>query len=157
MKRGTKKTMRVATTFTGAAACAFAFAPTAMAGAQPGVAHGGRQPLPRGNNRNVRPDKITYDLSCPGGTSNWVHLAYYSGGDACLGFTGYSALSPIPVIKGWCGGNNKGVLYGISKNGARRSHPFGHGHTYATIKSAPFAVTSVKMNGWSGNSKCGPP
>jgi hypothetical protein len=147
------KTMRVATTFTGAAACAFAFTPAALAGTHLDVAGAGQQ----AHDNGVRPDAITTKNHCPGGTSNWLHLAYTTGGDICYGGSGTLEFTNSVKINSFCGGNNTGVIYGYSKDGGSPSIPFGHGTFYAKIPSRPYAVWGLSMDGWKGNDKCGPP
>ena len=150
-----KKTMRVATTFTGAAACAAAFAPTAATAA---TAQHGHQIRLDGTRHGVQPDAgITFKSQCPGGTSNWLHIAWAGNhGDACLGGVGSVSFSThAPGIKGWCGGNNIGII--LSRNG-QHSYSFGHGTTYLyNIKPDPFPIGAVLMDGWKGNDKCPPP
>jgi hypothetical protein len=155
------KTMRVASTFTGAAACAVAFTPAAMAGTGHPAVH---QPV---LNRAV-PHKVGRpDISlrgCTAGTSNWFHIAYNKQSDICFGFKGTFVFSPNarPAETSFCGGNNKGWISGFNtKTGQFYFTRFGHGNFYAhipnTTASHPYLLSSVHISSWAGNSKCGFP
>jgi hypothetical protein len=137
MKPGTKKTVRLATTFTGVAA----FAPTALAGALPPVGP------------HLIPNTITVKACSAPGTSHWLHLALGHSGD-CLGGTGFIAID-ISISK-FCGGNNSGTIRGNSVHGARVPHNFHHGTTYALLHSR-YRVTSVDMDGFAGTDRCPAP
>jgi DNA-binding SARP family transcriptional activator len=169
----TGKTMRVATTFTGVAACAAAFAPAATAATgQPALTHDqeGQNPaaIRAQNAAGVRGDTalragavkpaISERYGCPGGTSNWFHLAYDKVSDTCFGFTGTE--DPGYYATSFCGGNNTGWISGYYDGIASLYYytPFGHGTTYAHITGTsadfPLYVTGVHISGWSGNDGC---
>ena len=137
MKTGVKKalsgkSMRVATTFTGVAACTVAFAPTA-------------------NASSLR------NRSCSRGTSNWLHIAL-SRGDTCWGFKGYDN-TESPFSR-YCGGTNYGWFKWNSPYGTHATVHFGPGKTYAYVGGSPYyplIMSEVRINSWSGNDKCPPP
>jgi hypothetical protein len=124
MKSGIKKaasgkTMRVATLFTGAAACAAAFAPAAHAA-------------------TAKPD--TEPASCAT-TPRWVHVAN-SISEVCFGFKGTSHFPGLVYITAECGGNNSGRLFG-----PQGTWNFGPGHTYTRPKYSIFSgITITKSN-----------
>jgi hypothetical protein len=160
MRTGIRKTMKVATTFTGVAACAAAFAPAATA------ATTGHQ-LPYKNAPVTAPHGVRPGISerggCPGGTSNWFHVGYAKVQDTCFGFKGTFSGSPVYYATSFCGGNNTGWIAGYLDGGAGAHYftYFGHGTTYAhipgTSASEPLAITQVHISGWSGGDKCGFP
>jgi len=98
-----RKSFRVATVFTGAAACAAAFAPAA----------GAATPAP-GTTTRITPTGITPN-DCTPGEWNWLHM-YYTTAEkhptpACYGGTG---VYPIPGNKRFtkfCPGDNSGALF----------------------------------------------
>lgn len=149
------KTLRVATTFTGAAACAVAFAPAATAGTHPRTAQTGHRVLMMG------PDTVVVKNHCPAGTSDWLHLAYIGvgTGDICFGYSGSHYFGSDPFsIRSFCGGNNTGKIWGYNSQGREQSIPFGHGDTYAKVPGGNnFLVTRVSLFGWGGTDHCGPP
>jgi hypothetical protein len=94
-KAGSGKTVRVATTFTGAAACAFAFAPTALEGTPQQAAQPGHQ----GRQVRVNTHAIPYieTGNCRGaGQSHWFHMGSESN-VTCFGFPGTDYFSPVPI------------------------------------------------------------
>jgi hypothetical protein len=108
MKLGKKsamaRTMRVATTFTGAAACAVAFAPAATAGG-----------LPYHQMPTYRRSGSIRSASCQG-RPTWLHIDWYSVLGAgpyltCVGYKGKLAMSPTIFMSGQCGGNNSGWFF----------------------------------------------
>jgi hypothetical protein len=142
MKSSTSKTprraMRVATTFTGVAACAFAMAPTAMAAT-------GHQTEVKDN--TIRPLN-TANGNCEGANqSHWFHMGT-TATVTCYGGRG-SAHPGGYVINSFCGGNNIGYF-----TGNRKRVNFGIGDFWAHIPSAPYAVSKVVISSWSGGTKC---
>jgi hypothetical protein len=166
-KAASRKTVRLATTFTGAAACAFAFVPAATAATGHPVTAG------PGHQGGIRPD-LGIDYSCPAGTEHWVHLALNNTKDYCVGGRGAHPfpLGKSPVIHGLCGGNNSGVITGSYVSNTRAA-AFGHGNRHgfrpfgnAVISFGPgdkyrgisaFLVSSVDIFNYSGTDKCGLP
>jgi hypothetical protein len=93
-----KRSFRVATVFTGAAACAVALAPTAHAA--PAV--------PRATANGI----IAND--CTNGEWNWLHM-YYTAAErhsvpACFGGTGVFKIPGNKRFTGFCPGNNSGYI-----------------------------------------------
>jgi hypothetical protein len=153
-KAASRKTMRVATTFTGVAACAAFMTPAAMAGtARSAGPRSGNRPQANGRTDAVRPAN-TEQRSCTGGTSNWLHMAF-AGTALCYGFKGTLGIDGSAVSE-FCGGNNKGWFAGSSYGGKWVTHDFGHGTTYNhfTTQARPFFVYSVHISNYSGNDKC---
>jgi hypothetical protein len=152
MKPGIKKTMRVATTFTGAAACAVAFNPAAMAGtagpaaaAQPGIA------------ANHRISGSIREAQCGAGTSQWMEIKGPYNSVTCFGHRGILSLSPWPNMRAFCGGNNSGYIYGHDNLHSYTVYDhYGHGtyfwHLPSNVKW--FYVSEVINIGWSGPDKC---
>jgi hypothetical protein len=136
------RTMRVATTFTGVAACAFAFAPTAMAT----TAH---QPQIKDN--TIGPLN-TVNGSCGGANqSHWFHMGT-TATVTCYGNIG-TANAGGYVINSFCGGNNIGYFSGKGSKGKKKV-TFGTGDFWAHVPSAPFAVSKVHISNWTGGTKC---
>ncbi len=100
MKSGIKKTMRVATTFTGAAACAVGFNnPAAMAGTARPAAQAGQQQLHRialAENRRV--SGSIREANCAS-HSHWMHMGGPQGSVGCIGFKGLLGMSPYPNLR----------------------------------------------------------
>jgi hypothetical protein len=146
-----KKPLRMATVFTGAAACAAAFAPTAAAAATaPGTATGtatttatAGKPLPS----NID------EIDCTASDSHWVHLywpGYADHGPTCLGYAGVKEVDHSFV--GFCPGNNYGVFTALTSSGTYFSHFF----TPHTGKSLDFTfyVISLEISHWAGSDTC---
>jgi len=143
------KTMRVATVFTGAVACAAAFAPAAHAATGHQAAPDGKTltdattlTVPRpGTMHGFHPDisaapQTSVAKTCAT-TPRYVHLLF-GRRDTCLGHLGYESWDAgFPVSK-ICGGNNAGS-YG---NTSGRTAKFGPGTTFAHLPWA--GVTSLR-------------
>jgi hypothetical protein len=137
-----RRSFRVATAFTGVAAIAGGFGPTAAAA------------LPRsGSIRNVE------CLANNGGVSTWVHL-YYPNNDHPAECFGGRGNTPAKVtIASLCPGNNNGSLNGsvatfpdvIAFHAGERRHAISW---YDHIFSAYFRISDVYISGWTGHSKC---
>jgi hypothetical protein len=115
-----KRSFRVATVFTGAAA-AVALTPALNAVAMPGnVAQ-----VPKG--QEVTPN-ITVE-NCNSGTRQWLHLYYTAAehhGPSCFGHPGsYTIPNSRTAFASLCAGNNNGFLLGITRSGFFESVPFG--------------------------------
>jgi hypothetical protein len=138
-----KKTLRMATVFTGAAACAAAFGPTA--GAATTAATAGK-PLP-GN--------IT-EQDCTAADAHWFHLywpGYADHGPTCLASKGTKEVDHSFV--GWCPGETYGWLRYLSINGSLYSVGFdAFGTEITQPKGSTFYVISVHVSGHSGNYTC---
>lgn len=146
-KAGSGKTVRVATTFTGAAACAFAFAPTALAGTPQQAAQPGHQ----GRQVRVNTHAIPYieTGNCRGaGQSHWFHMGSENN-VTCFGFRGTDYFSPVPIlITSFCGGNTHGFIVGDLGH----RYDFGPGTTYRNI--GIFEVSVVHISSTTGTDKC---
>jgi len=136
-KSAVGRTMRVATLFTGAAACATAFAPTAMAGTA-------QQAHPQARFLH-NSGSIQHVWSCAS-TPHWLHLSISSHGaisTQCWGFKGTSDVKngQSYLTTGQCGGNNYGIL--ITKSG--HDIGYGAGTYYRRIMKY---VISLENEGW---------
>jgi hypothetical protein len=148
MKPAIRRTMRVATTFTGAAACAVAFNPAAMAAtarlAQPGIAE----------NHTVSGN--IHSGTCAGpNASHWLHIGGPYGSRTCIGFAGVLDLSPYPNMRSFCGGNNSGGIWGSGPKGPGiySFHP-GTYFWHLPRSSAYFYVSIIELLFWKGGDKC---
>jgi hypothetical protein len=168
MKPGIKKiasgkTKRVATVFTGAAACAAAFVPAAHAanGHQAGL--DGKTLTARslrGTVHGARPDSVGTSGSIQKATNcadtpKWVHLAKGTAED-CFGFPGVWSFSVgglpghVDVSK-ICGGNNYGWY--ASENG--KVGYYHQGTTYAHLPVS--TIRSIGIFGYKGTEECPAP
>jgi hypothetical protein len=150
-KAASRKTVRVATTFTGAAACAVTFAPTVAAGTgQPAAAQPGHQ-------HKVHRIQAITQANCRGtNQSHWMHMGTETT-VTCFGFRGATHVRPNPFkITSFCGGNNSGFIYGTSAGGNAASIFFGHGTYYNQFQtpSPPLHASFVSIIGFGGNDKC---
>ena len=130
-KAASRKTMRVATVFTGAAACTAALAPAAMAGT-----HTVTQPLHKDRAlTRLEPGATAVKPNISGhacnfrGDSTWLHIAYEGGASVCIGYLGI-AQADIPHFSGYCGGNNFGALDGLDGFSTK----FGPGDYYKPVR-----------------------
>jgi hypothetical protein len=155
-----RKSFQMATVFTGAAACAAAFAPTA------GAATASTTPVARAGavtastSPAIRASIVSKE--CGAGTNTWVHVYFPAGADhgpVCFGDRGDTGVSNI-ILAGLCGGNNSGWINGYSTDhlGAKYIHfvrgtgernfsqwPNVHGNLY---------VTFVSISRFSGGDTC---
>jgi hypothetical protein len=137
-----RKSMRVATIFTGVAAFVGPMAQVAHAQ----VTH---------PNDTMRPDS-THISTCGGAKSHWVHMGFLNGpvaNSSCAGFAGRAGFRV--VLQGYCGGNNSGYLYG-SKPGVNISKHYGHGTTYALWGPGSNwgNLSAISIAKYSGPDKC---
>jgi hypothetical protein len=163
MKPGKKstaaKTMRVATTFTGVAACAAAFAPAATAVTHPTDATGATIPyrpvpvvkhLHRAGTTPAFPISGSIrSASCTTARKNWLHVQWYSISGAgpfltCFGFKG--AFSTFIAMAKQCGGNNHGDFWPGPLT-------YGPGTTYRNFNPRRF-VSVITDSGWAGTNAC---
>jgi hypothetical protein len=146
-----RKAMRVATVFTGAAAAAVAFAPGALAA--PGhVPTQGHTARPSG--KTQVPDVHSGSIRSAGCTTNtWLHIQYSSTFRTlckAFGFKGRMTPASSPLgMEAQCGGNNYGTLY-YSGN---KTIGFGPGTTYRTFNPKRY-VSEVAIYRWAGTDKC---
>jgi hypothetical protein len=168
-KKATKRRgRRVATVFTGAAACATAFAPTAMAATD----HAARLTAPANS------PHLWWGKTRSGGCANvpnWVHIQAMVSEDQTFQRTmrcfGYAGKLEVSSNHGWgghmmtyyeCGGNNSGVLiasYGAPGTySANQSFGPGTGYRKEWIGQATdpiaYAVNSMYIIKWTGNDAC---
>lgn len=131
-----KRSMRVATIFTGIAACTVGMAYGAAAHAAT------VKPASRvsGNIREV--------VRC--GSNTWLHVASDVGQDSfCFGFDGTSIPTNEVGMYAQCGGNNYGWLLSLVN---QNSATFGRGTTYRVLNWAHLSY--VHISGWGGNDTC---
>jgi hypothetical protein len=146
-----KKSMRVATIFTGIAACTVGMA-------YGGLAYGGTaqaatvKHTPKGIGLTNKPayrtsGNIEEVVSC--GTNTWLHVESKSGGSFCFGFRGTSVPTNEVGMYAQCGGNNYGWL---SSARGHRATPFYRGTTYRELRWPH--LSRVHISGWGGTEKC---
>jgi hypothetical protein len=142
MKSEVRKTMVVATAFTGAAACAAAFMPSAALAT---------------TQQAARPD-LKVNSGCADGTSDWLHMAETSPVEQslCWGWTvnstwGYMGDTGFHQIA-YCGGNNFGWFSGVNSHGTLSTVHFHNGTTYG--KAGNFRVWVIHISRYSGNDGC---
>jgi hypothetical protein len=150
-KLTSRRTMRVATVFTGVAAGAAAFTPFAPA------AHA---------------SSIRANPGCDG-TPRWFHIYWFGGngeyeygsrGSSCYGFKGivHDPVVTGSVISGFCGGTNSGS-FSIS-SGAGKVIPgtfHASSNPYWLTNTAKWGydphMTRLTIKGWTGNDECPQP
>jgi hypothetical protein len=145
------KSMRVATIFTGVAACTVGATQAAHAqDIRPAV--------------TARPASAIYgsiksDLNCGLGhrESHWLHLSFYYSYymphmSDCFGYKGYFASPYGTGLYDECGGNNHGFLLGAN-GGRSQSTTFGPGNGYRAIDWSH--LYGIDINSWAGTDKCG--
>jgi hypothetical protein len=152
-KPALRRKLRVATTFTGAAACALTFAPAAMAGTHPAAARPGHQLQPFG--LNLHGIRAIANGNCEGANqSHWLHLEASFGSVTCYGMRGKTgSLGAGYPVSSYCGGNNSGHL---NYNGHTQAR-FQVGTYYYRPKTHPFLVNSVSISTWHGSDTCSGP
>lgn len=138
MSAGTRKSMRVATVFTGVAACAAIAAP---------VAHASSGHRRTGSIREVD--------NCSAQLHNWLHVrskgnSHQSPTIRCYGFRGkYSPSGEIGILSE-CGGNNFGYL--SAKGAGAWNFSFDPGTYYRPLNHSHLAA--VYIGGWAGGDAC---
>lgn len=147
--------MRVATTFTGAAACAAAFAPAATAATHPAAHHPTYAPFPVAKNLALQgmaraTTGSIRSASCTTARKNWVHVWWtptngFSSHETCVGFKGKLTGLSISMFA-QCGGNNHGKFFpgGLT---------YGPGTTYRNFTPSRF-VSAISDAGWAGTNAC---
>jgi hypothetical protein len=144
-----RKTMRVATVFTGAAACAAAFTPAATAG----TVHQARA-LPRQDGKKyapIRNGRIEGSIRSSGACHNaeWVHLEWSRGYTDCFGYAGLFSFGPLKISHE-CGGTNYGQLDIVGKSPIH----YGPGTTYRGFPTGTEASV-ISILSWHGTDHCG--
>jgi hypothetical protein len=142
MKSAARKTMVVATAFTGAAACAAAFVPSAALAT---------------TQQAARPD-LKFNTGCVDGTSDWLHMAVTAPSveSLCTGWSrnetwNNSGTSSFTQVA-YCGGNNFGWFGGFNSHGQEQTVHFKPGTTYG--KAGAFRVDTIHLSRYSGNDGC---
>jgi hypothetical protein len=158
-KAASGRTMRVATVFTGAAACAAAFTPaTAAAGiGHHAVARPGHQL--RLDVAVAAADRIRSGPCSRLGSSADLRFKAFLG-RICFGYAGIWTRHPGSgySVSQICGGNNFGSYGGYSKQGLGSFHSaeFRQGSTYVFLPWAGTTdLTYVNIQGWHGSKECG--
>jgi hypothetical protein len=157
-----RRSMRVATIFTGVAACTFGAA-TQVANAQEAIPHAAGHAA-QGIGRAMPDSKvygsIRYVPICGyrGSRRTWLHYETYQSYylpdySWCFGYKGLSESPPGVGIYSECGGNNHGLLVGVNAAGDKWSTGFGPGTTYRKLNEAH--LDAIFINSWTGNDKCG--
>jgi hypothetical protein len=151
-----RKSMRVATLFTGVAACTLGTA-TQVAHAQDAA-----PTVPAGKSYG----SIRYSQNCgnQGIDKTWLHVSTNNSSpyasqipytSFCFGYKGLWGSPPGIGINYECGGNNHGLLVGVTAAGRKWSTGFGPGTTYRTLHEAH--LDGVFINSWTGDDKCPKP
>jgi hypothetical protein len=162
-----RKSMRVATIFTGVAAATFGMAQAANA---QDATHPAAKNTSKHIGQTIRPagrvsGSIRYATNCyhqSRSHPNWLHTSTWfllpdTGGDlevnsVCFGYAGIYMSPPGTGIRAECGGTNKGYLDG-SKNDTFLSTRFGPGTTYRTLDWSH--LDDVVIDSWTGTNQCG--
>jgi hypothetical protein len=146
-----RRSFKLATVFTGAAALAGGYGPTALAATTQATAPDVHQWQQCGaNNNNV---------------SHYVHIYYPKSGHVpmCLAGPVGSPVNPLPTnatIYAYCPGNNSGALYGTTPGSpSPTSYQFSHTYPRATMRSLGigdpnFQLTGVSIYHWAGTNTC---
>jgi hypothetical protein len=146
-----RKAMRVATVFTGAAAAAVGFAPTALAAPVHAAAQGH---LTQANGRAQAMTPDANSIKSRGCTTNtWLHIQYFSTFRALcrqFGFAGEMTPKSAPLrMTAQCGGNNVGTIY----HSSGKSLSFYQGTTYRPFTTNLY-VSKVSIYFWNGTEQC---
>jgi hypothetical protein len=157
-KTRAKKSMRVATIFTGVAACTAGV--TQVANAQE-VAHADVRPTAHNAGGTVRPagrlsGNIEYSWGCvdPNWFTAWVHLGSPDAVEdpVCFGNKGIYGSPPGTGLVSQCGGTNHGFLEG-AKAGRSVSTNYGPGNTFRYLGWSHWY--DIGIWSWTGNDTCG--
>jgi hypothetical protein len=149
-----RKSMRVATIFTGVAACTVGV--TQVANAQDAAKntskHIGRTIRPAGRvNGSIR---YVTDCGLKGIDGTWLHLemSRLNSPSFCYGFRGEYASPPGIGVFQECGGNNHGWLAGHYQDGSHWSLHYGPGTAYHYLDA--YSLSNVIINSWTGHDAC---
>jgi hypothetical protein len=140
-----RRSFKVATVFTGAAALAGGYGPTALAATAQTTA--------------VHPDIANQECGAnDDGISNWVHLYYPNDDHPAECYHGAGSTPAGATIASFCPGNNKGEVFG-SVDGVTSPFPFGAGDGRHPVSwydgyAGNYHVTGIYIIGWSGDAKC---
>jgi hypothetical protein len=167
-KSKSRRTLRVATVFTGVAVAAVGMAQAANAqdGAKP-AARQASSHLGRATGQGVRIDgSIKSVVNCANTYTThgwvdddptWLHISTHNSPfghyiSVCFGFAGIMHSPPGSGMWAECGGNNYGYINGMSGGGTIESTTFGPGTTYRKVRMSYY--DDVLINGWTGDDKC---
>lgn len=146
-----KRSMRVATLFTGIATCAagMAYAGTAQAATHTTVDHAQkltpRTVKPAGRNVSGSIQEVS---EC--GNNTWVHvLSAVNLRSICFGYRGTTSASNETGAAAECGGNNYGWMDSVR---GYRIFSFREGTTFATLNWPHLSY--VHISGWKGTDVC---
>jgi hypothetical protein len=147
-----RKSMRVATIFTGVAAVTVGM--TQVANAQE-ITHPARaiaQGTPISGNI-----KSTWNCAYFNEDHTWLHVSTLADSygpymSACFGGKGIMHSPQGSGLFAECGGNNKGYIDGNSDGGKIESTAFGPGTTYRNVYMAHY--DDVVITGWTGTDTC---
>jgi hypothetical protein len=153
-KSAVKKAMRVATTFTGAAAFAAGFAPAANAATHP-VMQGRYHKLPIAEKQGlgVTPQTTIHSGPCSVHPT-WLHFEWALEDNlntrylTCMGFAGTDRFTQAVSMFSQCGGNN----YGYFDSGSPYLS-FRPGTTYRTFPHR-YNLWLVHISRWTGSDTC---
>ena len=140
-----RKAMRVATVFTGAAAAAVAYAPAALAA--PGHAPAqGHTALVNGKTGGAR----IQSKGCGASDVHWLHVQYNSPFRVLCKAFGFAGVKDVGTLTMYaqCGGTNYGNLF--TEEGVVS---FGPGNTYRSFTYGKY-LSAVSIYSWSGTDKC---
>jgi hypothetical protein len=156
-KSRAKKSMRVATIFTGVAAFTAGMAQAANAQ----DTHAAVRPTSKNVGRVVRPagvvdGHIRYVSGCieTHSVPTWFHYTVEPTtviDDYCFGYSGAYYSPPGVGLVSQCGGNNHGDLTG-AKGGLSVSTAYGPGTTYRTLNWSHFYLITIES--WTGGDEC---
>jgi hypothetical protein len=142
-----RKAMRVATVFTGAAAAAVAYAPAALAA--PGHAPAqGHTALANGKTGGAR--TAIESKGCGASDVHWLHVQYNSPFRVLCKAFGFAGVKDVGQLTMYaqCGGNNYGNLF--TQEGVVS---FGPGNTYRSFTYGKY-LSAVSIYYWNGTDQC---
>lgn len=150
-KPRSRRSMRVATIFTGVAACTVGMTQVANAHIRPAG--------PAGAFKNSI--QLAHDCAVDGIDHEWLHISNSSNpapeatfvASNCFGYRGLYLSPPGVGINAECGGTNHGYLVGTQANGRSWSFFYGPGTTYHQLHEAH--LDYVVINSWTGTDTCG--
>jgi hypothetical protein len=149
-----KTKLRMATVFTGAAACATAFGPAAGAATTAGAGTTAAAATTAATAGKPLPSNID-EVDCTAADAHWFHLYWSAAADhgpTCLGYKGLKAVDHW--FSSWCPGNNYGYFtYLSSQGGGPYTYIFSAGEL---LHSYPYSayILDVYIGGWSGPWTC---
>lgn len=156
-KKAARKTVRVATTFTGAAAWAVTFGPAAHAVTYQPTAQPGHQPRQISNLKKApaipnNSGSITKGNCLGVNQSHWLHLRIFGHHPFCFGGKGTYDLSHSLSANQICGGNTRGFISGTTSLGVHRKKGFGKESVYSNM--IMLFVSKVHISSFGGTEKC---